>query len=112
MHRPRYPNEPPLPPEPPGAPPSPPPPLKRPEPPLKENDFDERHERIEILLDVMGSYQSLTNELTADPPNYEEIFNSIDDLVSTLLSAEERLIKIKEVAEHGKSVSPHTDSDS
>ena len=88
-------------PEPP-KPPSPPP-----APPIKKApaDFDERHELIEILLDIMGSYQNLTSELTGNPPLYSEIAKCLDDLSQELKGARERIKKIEKEVFGGKSQS-------
>jgi hypothetical protein len=92
----------------PPKPPSPPP-----EPPIKKSlvaDFDERHELIQVLLDIMGSYQNLTSELTGNPPFYSEIVQCLDDLSRELKSARERIKQIEKEVLDGKSTCPHNGS--
>jgi len=63
--------------------------------------LDERHERIETLLDVMGDYTNLQNELTAQPPCYSEIISCVDVMIKTLGDAKEHLLKIQMEVERG-----------
>jgi hypothetical protein len=61
--------------------------------------FDDRAGRIEVLLDVMGDFNNLSNELTGEPPFYSVIIECIDASIETLKDARERILKIeKEVA--------------
>ena len=58
-------------------------------------DFDERHVRIQVLLDVLGDFNNLTDELAADPPCYSEIIDCIEGMIETLKDAKAHLLKIK-----------------
>jgi len=70
---------------------------------------DERHERIEVLLDVIGDFHNLTNELTAEPPCYSEITACADAMIDTLKGAKEHLLKIEK--ELANVENTHTDAD-
>jgi hypothetical protein len=64
-----------------------------------KGDFDDRTGRIEVLLDVMGDFNNLSNELTGEPPFYPVIIEYIDASIETLKDARERILKLeKEVA--------------
>ncbi|GHV90414.1 hypothetical protein AGMMS50268_09170 [Spirochaetia bacterium] len=65
--------------------------------------FDDRYERIGVLLDVLGDFQNLSNELTGEPPFYSVIIECIDVNIETLKDARERILKIeKEVIDEQK----------
>jgi hypothetical protein len=68
----------------------------------RRKGFDERHERIEILLDVMGDFNNLSNELTGQPPCYSEIIDCVDGMIKTLNDSRAQLLKIKEEVDLGK----------
>jgi hypothetical protein len=74
----------------------------------ERGDFDERHALIEILLDVMGGFNGLSNELSAQPPCYSEIIDCVDGMIKTLSDSKTLLLKIKEGADLGKS--SHSDA--
>jgi hypothetical protein len=60
--------------------------------------FDDRAERIEVLLELMGAHNPLCDELTAEPADYNSIIEGFDFYIRTLKEARERLLKIsKEV---------------
>jgi len=69
----------------------------------------ERHKRIDVLLDVMGDFNNLSNELSAEPPCYSEIIACIDAMVVTLNSAKKNLLKIEK--ELANVENTHTDAD-
>ena len=64
---------------------------------------DERQERIEILLDVMGDFNNLTNELSAQPACYSEIVSCVDEMIRTLRKGKVQLEKIKKEIANGSS---------
>jgi len=72
----------------------------------------ERHERIDVLLDVMGDFNNLSNELTAEPPYYSEIIACVDTMIATLNGAKKHLQKIeKELANVTKDTYTDIDAD-
>jgi hypothetical protein len=75
------------------------------------NDLDDRHERIDTLLYIMGDYNNLAEELTAEPPCYSEIISCVDALSQTLKDAKEHLIQIKEEVDGCENSNSHTGSD-
>ena len=73
---------------------------------------DERRERIEVLLDVMGDFHNLSNELTAEPPCYSEIIACVDTMIATLNGVKKYLLKIeKELANVTKDTYTDADTD-
>jgi hypothetical protein len=48
---------------------------------MMNSDFDGRHERMEILIDITGEYEFITNALSAAPFCYVSI---MDGLPTTL----------------------------
>ncbi|MCL2410097.1 MAG: hypothetical protein FWC97_00495 [Treponema sp.] len=70
--------------------------------------IDERHELIEVLLELMGDFNNLQNELTAKPPCYLEIIDCIDKMTKTLKNAKAHLSKMKEELADVKDT--HTDA--
>jgi hypothetical protein len=46
--------------------------------------FDERHERMEILVDIMRDYEALSEFLTPSSPCYPAIIDSISECIDTL----------------------------
>ena|GEM_PF-2866441 len=73
--------------------------------------LDERHERISVLLDAMGDFHNLAEELSADPPCYSEIISCVDELIKTLTEARTHLEKIEREAADAEGSHSHTGSD-
>ena len=94
-----------IPPKPPAPPPKPELSKER-----KSSVIDERHERIEVLVDALGNFTNLTNELSAEPPCYSAIMDCINMLIKTLRDAKEHLLKIKEEVRLAED--SHSDADS
>ena len=75
----------------------------------RETVTDERHERIEVLLDVMGDFNNLSNELSGEPADYAEIIDCVDAMIKTLGDSKTHLLKIKKEVDLGKC--SHSDAD-
>ena len=58
--------------------------------------LEERRERIQVLLGVLGNFNNLTTELSAQPACYPEIIDCVDAMIETLKESKARLEKIKE----------------
>jgi hypothetical protein len=74
-------------------------------------DFDDRAGRIEVLLDVMGDFNNLSNELTGEPPFYPVIIGCIDAGIETLKDARERILKLEKEVANEKNTHPHDGAD-
>jgi hypothetical protein len=74
-------------------------------------DFDDRAGRIEVLLNVIGDFNILSNELTGDPPFYHVIIECIDASIKTLKDARERILKLEKEVAHEKNPNPHNGTD-
>jgi hypothetical protein len=59
------------------------------------NDFDERHERMEILVGVMSDYEALSEFLIPQEPNYKAIIASIGECINELRNARKRIKELK-----------------
>jgi hypothetical protein len=73
--------------------------------------FDDRAGRIEVLLNVIGDFNNLSNELTGEPPFYPIIIECIDAGIKTLKDARERILKLEKEVAHEKNPHPHDDAD-
>jgi hypothetical protein len=65
-------------------------------------DVDDRAGRIEILLDVMGDFNNLSNELSGEPPLYPLIIEYIDAAIETLKDARGRILKLEKEVANGR----------
>jgi hypothetical protein len=74
-------------------------------------DFDNRAGRIEVLLNVIGDFNNLSNELTGEPPVYPVIIECIDVNIKTLKDARERILKLEKEVAHEKNPHPHNGAD-
>ena len=73
--------------------------------------MDERQERIEVLLNVMGDFTNLSNELSGEPVDYSEIIDCVDAMIKTLNDSKTHLLKIKEEVDLGTGSDSDADGD-
>jgi hypothetical protein len=59
------------------------------------SDFDERHERMEIFLEIEQEHEFISDALLAVPFCYVSIMDGLNDYIKTLKNAQKRIKKIK-----------------
>jgi hypothetical protein len=52
------------------------------------------HERITLLVEIAGDYQSLCDDLAREPADYKSVIGAIDELMDTLKNARRRIKKL------------------